>query len=445
MDPVISYIIQSMILSGVLAGYYHIALRNKKFHVYNRFYILSALVASLVFPFIHFNLFTIHESRNMPLRLLTGVFIIGDTHGSPTFHLTPAWVAIGCSVAVTIILLGGLLFRIRWIYRVRRANLPVRMPGYTLIPTDVPQAPFSFLQNLFWQRGLSIESGTGKTIMQHELTHIRQGHTYDKLFTQLAVCIYWINPSFWYFQKELNIIHEFLADAGSIAEGDAESFAIMLLESSHNEKYYHNPAHFPRPEHSFFHSSIKRRLVMITQSNKTPYPAWRQLLVLPVVTLLLAVFSFATGQAQTDPKKEPPPITVVGIRNDSMLQGRVIRDTLKDIVVEGYLTPRQSRDTARVRQVRPKIVAHDSEIEIEEPVTTQIKQALAREDRKWILFTIQNPPDCLYYLDGKEISREQVRQLDPGKIRNANISMGPEAIKKYGQAGSKGVVSFTSN
>jgi hypothetical protein len=445
MDPVISYIIRSMILSGVLAGYYHIALRNKKFHAYNRFYLLSALVASLVFPFIHFTIFTIHESRSVPLRLLAGVFIIGDTPGPPTFHLTPAWVAIGCSVAVSVVLLGGLLFRIRWIYRVRRASHPLKMPGYTLVPTDVPQAPFSFLQNLFWQRVLPIESETGKSIMQHELTHIRQRHTYDKLFTQLAVCIYWINPFFWYLQRELNIVHEFLADAGSIAEGDAESFAIMLLESSHNEKYYRNPAYYPVAEHYFFHSSIKRRLFMITQSNKTRYSGWRQLLVLPVIALLLAVFSFATGQAQTDPKKEPPPISVIGIRNDTMYEGRVMRDTVAEVTVVGYLTPVHRRDTARIRQVRPKIAAHGSEIVIEEPVTAQIRQELAREERKWITFTIQNPPDCLYYLDGKAIGREQVRQLDPGKIRNANISMGPEAIKKYGQAGSKGVVLFTTN
>ena len=43
---------QVMVVSGILYGYYHVMLRNKKFHQYNRFYLLASFVISVTIPFI---------------------------------------------------------------------------------------------------------------------------------------------------------------------------------------------------------------------------------------------------------------------------------------------------------------------------------------------------------------------------------------------------------
>src|SRR5579872_6742941 len=44
------YLIQSVAISGVLVTYYLIVLRNRRFHTFNRYYLLSALALSLVLP-----------------------------------------------------------------------------------------------------------------------------------------------------------------------------------------------------------------------------------------------------------------------------------------------------------------------------------------------------------------------------------------------------------
>ena len=44
------YLLKVIICSGVLFLYYHLALRNKLFHQWNRFYLLSAIVISLIAP-----------------------------------------------------------------------------------------------------------------------------------------------------------------------------------------------------------------------------------------------------------------------------------------------------------------------------------------------------------------------------------------------------------
>jgi len=52
MKSLLFYLLQVIIASGVLYGYYHVFLREKKFHQYNRFYLLSAIVMSILVPFI---------------------------------------------------------------------------------------------------------------------------------------------------------------------------------------------------------------------------------------------------------------------------------------------------------------------------------------------------------------------------------------------------------
>ena len=85
-------------------------------------------------------------------------------------------------------------------------------------------------------------SEEGQKIIRHELVHIREKHSYDKMISQIIVCLCWINPFYWLIQRELNIVHEFIADSKSIDEGDATSFAKMLLASHSNGRYL-NPAH----------------------------------------------------------------------------------------------------------------------------------------------------------------------------------------------------------
>lgn len=48
MHFVLAYIIKSFIAISVLYLYYLLALKNKKFHSYNRFYLLVSVIISLV-------------------------------------------------------------------------------------------------------------------------------------------------------------------------------------------------------------------------------------------------------------------------------------------------------------------------------------------------------------------------------------------------------------
>ena len=55
------YLLKMLICSAVLYGYYRAALFNERFHQWNRFYLLAAMLLSVVVPFVNIPLFTEHH------------------------------------------------------------------------------------------------------------------------------------------------------------------------------------------------------------------------------------------------------------------------------------------------------------------------------------------------------------------------------------------------
>jgi N-acetylmuramoyl-L-alanine amidase len=110
---------------------------------------------------------------------------------------------------------------------------------------------------------------------------------------------------FWIIKKELWLQHEFLADEQAVAEGNLEGFTRMLLHTN-------GGAAFGSATSLFFHSPIKRRLMMLTKKHRTTYPQLRRLLIVPLFALLTLVFSFKlNAKNNVSSTKSQKKITVV--------------------------------------------------------------------------------------------------------------------------------------
>lgn len=283
-EVILIYALKSTVVTAILYAYYLIALRDNKFHYYNRFYLLGILVLSLIIPLLDLHWFTfekqVTESTNLELiRLITAP-------NNQVIESQFVWTD-GLLLVIGIIglaFLGMLLYSIQKIYSIKRKS-PIRyLDGIDFIETEVENAPFSFLNNLFWKNTMSLEDDKGQKIFKHEITHINQKHSWDRLFCQFLSSILWINPFNWIIQKELQTIHEFIADEEAMGDNNTEAFAKLLLET-------HYGTHFLNPIHPFNYSSIKRRLAMLTKSNKTEYSYLRRVMALPIMLIALAIFS----------------------------------------------------------------------------------------------------------------------------------------------------------
>src|SRR5689334_23029714 len=227
------YLLKVIISSALLFAYYSISLRNKRFHYYNRFYLLMAVALSIVLPMLNLQLFIFKSNSNNAIHLLNVIY--ASDENNVVVNATPRFdwqqlLAIGL-FAVTIYLLISLCARIFKIYRFKKIYPVNQTKEFDFINTDLSQAPFSFLKNIFWRNDISIEETTGQQILQHELTHIKQNHTLDKLFMQIVLCFFWMNPFYWLIRSELYFIHEFIADEKAVSNKDASAFAAMLLQA----------------------------------------------------------------------------------------------------------------------------------------------------------------------------------------------------------------------
>lgn len=299
MENLAVFLVKNIVGAGVLFFFYILALRGRKFNRYNRFYLLGALLISLIVPLINFRLYSFSFNLTKETNSMNDAILTKDV-AVPGFS-APEIVLFTCG-AISVLLMVWLLLKIIWVYRMIRNHEVRRMDGYYFIESGLKEAPFTFLDKLFWRKTISLNEDAGQKIFAHELVHIREKHTYDKLFSQFVLCFFWMNPFYWLIQRELNLVHEFLADAKSIKEDDVASFAEMLLRS-------HNDGSYLDPVHPFFNSSVKRRLDMITRSGEPVNNYIGRLGVLPIVGFIIALFSFSLAKMELSDKTFPAELT----------------------------------------------------------------------------------------------------------------------------------------
>jgi hypothetical protein len=391
------YLLKVVLCSGFLFFYYHIALRNKFFHQWNRFYLLASVVLSLLVPCLQFNIKSVSNEKETSIQLLDIVYTadeyVAEINTKQTYVSKEQWSTIAystVSIAVLILFILALL-RIRSIVRSHSVML---IDDIKFVNTEERNAPFSFLNYVFWNRQIELNSPSGEHIFKHELVHVREKHSLDKLFIQLVLVIYWTNPFFWFIRRELKIIHEFIADQKSVGQSDAHAFATMILRSSY-------PSYFNHLTNQFFQSSIKRRLAMLTKGTNPKLSYLSRILALP----LMAFIAFAFTVKQKNLEKN----------------------------YADFFTPSVIIDTVALKA---PIVIENKKKGIAAPDISILKKKSNLE------FT------PLIIIDGKEVGWMTIPKIEEIIPRNMigyiYVMDKKTAQKKYGKKGKEGVLEITS-
>lgn len=290
MEPILLYFGKMILCSAVMFAYYLLFLKDKTFHHYNRFYLLFLVIISLVLPLVKVSYFTIETNKNLYL-LLSG--FNQNQPQTTNYDITIYSVLYTIIGVVSIALLIRLIQGILKINSIKNQFPNETIEGIKFYQTNLNNAPFSFFRNLFWKKSIEINSPVGQQILKHEMVHIEQKHSWDKLLMQLAKSIFWFNPVFYFINKEINLIHEYLADKKAVKKSDTKAFAQMLLESHFSGSVL--PVTSP-----FLSSNLKKRLTMITK-NQTKYSYARKLFALPI--LFFMVFAYMVNAKNKEIKE----------------------------------------------------------------------------------------------------------------------------------------------
>ncbi|MDP1811682.1 MAG: M56 family metallopeptidase [Sediminibacterium sp.] len=407
------YFLQVILCSGLMMGYYWLVLRNKRFHQYNRFYLLAIALLSWVVPLVK-----IKWGRQMMSsdpRMMRFLSVVADNNSQIEENLTRkgfqwSWDAAAGFMYVTIagILLLGMLRAFFRLYQLLKTNSCKSVGEVYLIITRAKGTPFSFFRYIFWNEEIDIRSEAGKQILQHELTHVRQKHSFDKIFIQVVLIAGWFNPFFWLIRKEMDMIHEFIADRKAVNEGDTASLAQMLLTAAYPQQQFalSNP---------FFFSPIKRRLKMLTNHTNPRFSYIRRLIVLPLLAIVVVLFAFRNKEINT-----------TGTVSVSSVVEHVVEQS-KNLLID------YDKDTSITADKNSTTIKADT------------LKIIEKGEQNILTNVTISPTNTLFdkslmIVDGKKVASNTLELLDPNQIATVDVLKGESAVALYGEEGKNGVV-----
>lgn len=298
MITILYYLLKVVLCSAILYTYYWFVLRDKQFHQYNRFYLMGISVLSWLVPFIKIDI--IKEQVVSAPKVLNFVDLIAEKNSSieqdviiKSSQFTWDNLLLIIAISISILLIIRFLKSLWNIRKLVRQYPLKKLLNLYLVMTDVKGTPFSFFNYIFWNTSIDLNSEVGKKILAHEVAHIEENHSFDKLLIELQLIIGWFNPITWFIRNELYLIHEFIADQKSIQNNDTSALAELLLKAA-----------YPTQQHilsnSFFFSPIKRRIQMFTTTN-TKFSYLRRLTIMPIMAAMILLFAFRNGNINSRP------------------------------------------------------------------------------------------------------------------------------------------------
>jgi TonB-dependent SusC/RagA subfamily outer membrane receptor len=321
MLPIFIFIIKVILVSGILVGYYWLSLRNTRFHRYNRFYLVGSVLISVFMPLLDLNLYTVSAPRVHQVQEVVA-FINQPT---AQHKLINSWdnTLFFIMLFVSVLLLLRFCYGIFQIYSLKSKCKVIVSEKFDFVETSLEEAPFSFFRNLFWRNDILLSDETGQRMLKHELTHIEEHHSFDRVILSIATFLFWMNPFYWIIKSELEVVQEFIADEKAIEGSDASLLADMLITA-------HIHPTSVLVGQSFFYSSIKRRIIMLSTSKKVSYSYARRILVLPIAIGILGLLSLTVKGKLDDSRKNSK-------SNASVLKSKL------DTIPPKYLDPQTGK------------------------------------------------------------------------------------------------------
>ncbi|WP_421871678.1 M56 family metallopeptidase [Marinoscillum sp.] len=263
----ILYIIRFSLSLAMFYGFYKLLLEKEKTFVFNRFFLLLGLVFSLVVPLISF-------SGPEEFKMLLSDTGLNVSQQMITWNQLFDVVYLG----VTFIFLVRFGIDTTKLWRRIKKGKIEWINDTKVVLTNKSHAPYSFMNYVFIseQNFAHIEP----ELIDHEIAHVRQGHTYDILLIEFVKAFIWINPMLGLFKKSMRLNHEFLADQSAINNTTSIShYQNMLLG-------YFMSQDVPAIASGFNFSLTKKRFLMMKKrKSKTQY--LKQLMALPLIAFIL--------------------------------------------------------------------------------------------------------------------------------------------------------------
>ena len=307
------YLFRSAVWITGFALVYLLFLRNERFFLLNRIYLVTGILASVILPLVTVRY--VVDASAVKASAEAGP-VTAALHGGSS------WQYLLAVALFSVWLAGAVAVLFRYVTQVlpvlRKAAGADRSSGYPVkvIRSDEYQGSFSLFS--FVVVNPSVSETEAREIMNHELVHIRQMHWFDLVLSSVLCAVQWFNPAAWIYSRFIRQNHEYLADEEALQRSsDPAVYRAVLLNQIAGSPVI-DLGNF------FSYSLNKKRFLMMKNKISSPYRKLRLLLILPVAALVL--FAFAKPEYRvTEGSNEQLPVAAVA---DNAV--RSVSGTVKD-------------------------------------------------------------------------------------------------------------------
>jgi len=284
------YIIKSIISVTVLYILYFLLLRNTKSFLFNRFYLLLAIIFSLAIPFfqisVGIDLITNQniQDYNSSIRDINiqGAVVNGQKENA--FSLINIFIIVYFLIS-TVLLIRFVFNLLKIIKLINNSNKDLNtFPRIVLSHNKT--LPYSFFQYIIVNKREYENGQIDNDLIIHEQAHCNQWHSIDILFIELVKIIFWFNPLIWILKKEIQLNHEYLADDSVLRTQNPKSYQNILL----NLVFRNNSTYLAS---NFNYSLTKKRLIMMTKNNSPIKSMVKKITIVPLVLILAVSLTFS--------------------------------------------------------------------------------------------------------------------------------------------------------
>ena len=246
MATFIIYAIRWAVTLTLLYSLYRILLRRETFHCLNRAVLLAILVVSPLLPLIPLHtdeptaMDAVLTRIEEPLMSLSSDANNADgplAAQEDENAVSGLWVRycayiyiVGVAVALTVY-----MFRLLTLMRVIRRSRRIAHP---MVPDDVRlMLDMRISQPSSWMHWIFIGpidlKQNAETVLRHELAHVRMGHSWDVMLSDLTCRLLWCLPFAWMLRQDLVDVHEYQADEAVLQGGvTLEDYEHLLVRKA---------------------------------------------------------------------------------------------------------------------------------------------------------------------------------------------------------------------
>ena len=299
------YLLESSFCLGILYLFYSLFLKKETHFQFNRAYLILSSMFSLVIPIINIDFSkTSHitgADHMFPILSTVDAFQLGInqtiTQQNNVLQISVADVITYIYIAGLFIMTLKLASGLFKLFGIINRSPKMKDTDHTLlISDDVPAS--SFFSYIFWQDTHDKNDKVQKTILDHEMVHVRQWHSLDVIVMELMVIVKWFNPLIYLFRNSLKQTHEFIADK-YVSEKmmDKISYANILLTNKATTSL--------PPATNHFYGHIRERVKMLSTKKSNAYSQLKYIGAIPVILVLFSFFSFDLSDRLPDKIKSP--------------------------------------------------------------------------------------------------------------------------------------------